>query len=136
MAGKVTGDNDLATKLTNEAINGIRSYGLNSLKARDNLPAVTWNSLAEWGGWHSWAALTDERMDRARYQLKSIIERHLKTAQTGSQAIESGVDKAITLTEEQKRAEALKRDELHSDPEKRKELANLAQDLAKDFGFA
>jgi hypothetical protein len=134
-AGKEVGETDQATKLTNQALNAVRLFGTNSLAARDNLPAITWSALQEWGGWPAWAGLTDDRVDRARYQLKVIIERHLKTGQRGLQLNESTPEGTNTLTSEQKRVERLKRDELANDPDKRKELRDLADRLAKEFGL-
>jgi len=116
-------------------VQGIRLFGKNSAKAREGLPAYSWAAVQEWGGWSSWADLDDQRLDRARSQVRVIIERYLKTSQRDSLMIESGPVGTNTLNEEEKRAERLKRDEMTLDPEKRKELANLAQELAKDFGF-
>lgn len=126
---------DKATELVNLAVQGIRRYGKDATKARENLPAFAWTAVQEWGGWTAWADLDDQRLDRARGQVRVIIERYLKTGQRASPMIESGVSDTNTLDEEKKRREAIKRDELHSDPEKRKELANLAQNLAASFGF-
>jgi len=126
---------DKATELTNLAVAGVRKFGRDAAKARESLPTLAWYAIQEWGGWTAWADLTDERMDIARSRVRNIIERHLKTGQTAPPAIESGVVDTNTLDKEKKQTEAIKRNELHDDPEKRKELANLADTLAKNFGF-
>jgi riboflavin biosynthesis pyrimidine reductase len=74
-------------------------------------------------------------MDRARGQVRVIIERYLKTPQTKPLLNESTPSGTNTLTEEEKRTERLKRDEMASDPERRKELIDLADRLAKEFGL-
>jgi hypothetical protein len=135
-AGKGQASNaDKATELTNMAVQGIRLYGKDAAKARENLPAFSWAAVQEWGGWSAWSDLSDERMDRARGQVRVIIERYLKTPQTKPLLNESTPSGTNTLTEEEKRTERLKRDEMASDPERRKELIDLADRLAKEFGL-
>lgn len=126
---------DKASELVNKAVQGIRLYGKDSIKARESLPVLAWTAVQEWGGWTTWADLDDQRLDRARGQVRLIIERYLKTGQRDSQLIESTHQATMTRTEEEKRTEALNRDELHNDPEKRQELAELASRLAKEHGW-
>lgn len=128
-------DADRATQLVNEAVQGIRRFGKNAVAAREGLPVLAWTAVQEWGGWALWADLDDQRLDRARSGVRAIIQRYLKTGQTASQLIEDGAQATMTRTEEQKRTEALKRDEIHNDPEKRKELAELASQLAQKHGW-
>lgn len=126
---------DKATELVNKAIQGIRLYGKNALKAKENLPVYAWTAVQEWGGWTAWSDLDDQRLDRARGAVRLIIERYLKTAQTATQLIENDSQAMMTRTDEEKRTEALKRDETHNDPQKRQEIANLASELAKKHGW-
>lgn len=119
----------------NKAVQGIRLYGKDSIKARESLPVLAWTAVQEWGGWTPWADLDDQRLDRARGQVRLIIERYLKTGQIDSQLIESTTQATMTRTEEEKRTEALNRDEIHNDPEKRQQLAELASRLAKEHGW-
>lgn len=126
--------NDKAEELVAAAVRGIQEYGLDSLKAKQNLPAISIMAIEEWGGWYLWASLTEDRLEYAKKNLKTIIAKLLKTNAIPAPEIFALVD-SITISELDKKQKAAEREAIFKDEKKIEEIKNTAVELAKKYGF-
>lgn len=124
---------DKALEIVNCAVQGIAQFGLNSKAAKEKLPAIAFLAIQEWGGWYSWACLTDERLDHAKRGLKAIIERMLKTGEINQSDL--ALMDTSTMDELAKKDAAKKREEMYNDPNQIEAIKKTADELAQKFGF-